>query len=194
VVARAEHGQRRRFQRRQMAAQRRGRELPGDAQEQAHLHVCRLAVGRYVQRRRVLMTVDEDQAGTAVVVAQAIHGAEQHRALTAVDDREAIGGQRGTHVLAQRVDQRQQGSFVHQPRAGGATRVGGRQPEIGPLYPALTEGALQAGVAQRLGRASLVPDTTEAVKRGADQLYQQLIRTVPESSTANTIPLPLAPW
>ena len=40
----------------------------------------------------------------------------------------------------------------------------------------------------------LNPNTTEAVKGSADQLNQQLIRTVPESSTANTMPLPLAPW
>jgi hypothetical protein len=39
-----------------------------------------------------------------------------------------------------------------------------------------------------------VPNAAEAVKRNADQLNQQLIRTVPEPSTANTIPLPLAPW
>ena len=148
----------------------RGRELPGDAQEQAHLHVRRLAVGRYIQRRRVLMTVDEDQAGPAVVVAQAGDGAQQHRALTAIDDREATGGQRCTHVLAKRLDQRQQGRLVHQPRAGGTTRVGGRQREIGCADVTLTEGTFQAGVAQRLGRASLVPNTTEAVEGSADQL------------------------
>jgi hypothetical protein len=140
------------------------------------------------------MTVDEDQTGLALVIAQASHGAQQHRALAAVDDRKAIGGQRCTHVLAKRVDQRQQGRLVHQPRAGGTTRVGGRQGEIGPPHLTLTEGTLQAGVAQRLGRTSLVPNTTEAVKGSADQLHQQLIRTLPESSTANTIPLPLAPW
>jgi hypothetical protein len=39
-----------------------------------------------------------------------------------------------------------------------------------------------------------VPNATEAIKRSADQLNQQLIRTVPESSTENTMPLPLAPW
>jgi hypothetical protein len=140
------------------------------------------------------MTVDKDQAGPAVVVAQPIHGAEQHGALTAVDDREATGGQRCTHVLAKRADQRQQGRLVHQSRAGGTTRVGGRQREIAPPHLTLTEGTLQAGVAQRLGRASLVPNATEAIKRSADQLNQQLIRTVPESSTENTMPLPLAPW
>ena len=98
-----------------MAAQRRGREPPGDAQEQTHLHVRRLAVGRYIERRRILVTVDEDQAGPAMVVAQAGHGAQQHRALAAVEDREATGGQRLAHVLAKRVDHRQQGRLVHQP-------------------------------------------------------------------------------
>ena len=73
-------------------------------------------------------------------------------------------------MLAKRVDQRQQGRLVHQPRAGGTTRVGGRQRELGAPDVTFTEGAFQAGVAQRLGRASLVPSTTEAVEGCADQL------------------------
>ena len=116
------------------------------------------------------MPVDEDQAGPAVVVAQGGHSAQQHRALTAIDDREATGGQRLPHVLAKRLDQRQQGRLVHQPRAGGTTRVGGRQREIGAPNVTLTEGTFQAGVAQRLGSAGLVPNPTEAVEGRADQL------------------------
>ena len=52
------------------------------------------------------MTVDKDQAGPAMMVAQAAHRAQQHRAFSAVDDRKATGGQRRSHVLVKRLDQR----------------------------------------------------------------------------------------
>jgi hypothetical protein len=73
-------------------------------------------------------------------------------------------------MIAKRLRQRQQGGLVDQPRTCSTTWVGGRQREIGAPHLTRTEGALQAGIAQRLGGAGLVPDTTEAVEGCPDQL------------------------
>ena len=109
-----EHRDRARGQGRQPIAKRLRRPLTGQAQQQGDLHVRRLATCRQIHRRGVLVPVHEHQARPASDVTQRGNGSEQHRAISAVHEREPASRQRGAHPAVQRVDHLQQRPLVEQ--------------------------------------------------------------------------------
>ena len=90
------------------------------------------------------MSVDEEQGGSAVGIANRGNGAEQGRAVAAVEEREAAGPQRRSHSRVHGLHHLQQRSLVEEPGQLTSGRIGFGHDDVGG-HPRAGESRGQSG-------------------------------------------------
>ena len=179
MIPGSQHRHRARRQSWQPIAKRLRRPFTGQAQQQGDLHVCRLAARGQVHRRGVLVPVHEHEGCPASDVTQRRNSGEQHRAISAVHEREPASRQRGAHPAVQRVDHLQQRPLVEQSRADGALSDWAGKHQIRLHGHIRAKYRRQARGAQCLRRTGLARGTAHAVERHPDHVDQRPARYIP---------------
>jgi hypothetical protein len=169
LVTHPEHDHRLRPQHPGPAAQRLGRPLPGQAQQQGNLHAGGLAGRGGLHRRGIFVAVDEHQAGRPGEISQRGHRCQQHGTVRAVDQREAPAGQGRRDPVIDRGHHVHQRAFVQETKAA-APRNRRRHHHIGSQLSAPPQGWQQAGLPQGRGRLRLPTCPARPVKANPDQV------------------------